>query len=578
MSQTSISAETTMPIQPSFPHRLWRLVKPYFVSQNRARAIGFLCAVVALNLVAVYVDVLLNEFNRDFYNALEQKDYAAFKAQLLRFSYLAFFFIVVAVYKFYLTQLFELRWREWLTRRYIDRWLANRAYYKVELFHRATDNPDQRIAEDIRGVTEKTVDLTMGLLNSVVTLGAFLSILWTVSGPLSFALGASTVSVPGYMVWVAIVYALGGSLLIHWIGRPLVDINNRAQKVEADFRYGLVRVRENAESIALYGGESGEREVLRSRFGAVLGTTLELIKRQKTLLTARVFYAQIAIIFPILVAAPRYFGGSIKLGELMQVASAFGQVQNALSWFIDAYANLAAWRASVDRLLSFDEALDEAESEAALRPTPAATPSLAEVSLTTPQGAAIVTGASLAIAAGERWLVSGPSGSGKSTLFRALAGIWPFGSGRIEAPLTGVLFLPQRPYLPLGRLKAAVCYPADPAQVADESVRTALRDCLLPHLADSLDEEAQWDKRLSPGEQQRVAFARVLINRPQWLYMDESTAALDAPTARALYALVRERLPDATLVSIAHNPEIAAFHEHRIALTPGVGGSRVSAA
>lgn len=560
---------------PAFPRRLWRLAKPYFASEHRASALGFLCVVVALNLVAVYVDVLLNEFNRDFYNALEQKDFAEFKAQLLRFSYLAFFFIVVAVYKFYLTQMFELRWREWLTRRYIDRWLAGRAFYKVELFHRATDNPDQRIAEDVRAVTEKTVELSMGLLNSVVTLGAFLSILWAVSGPLTFALGGTEFTVPGYMVWVAIVYALGGSLLIHWIGKPLIDINNRAQKVEADFRYSLVRVRENAESIALYGGETGERDVLRNRFGAVLATTIELIKRQKTLLTARVFYAQIAVIFPILVAAPRYFAGSIKLGELMQVASAFGQVQGALSWFIDAYANLAAWKASVDRLLSFDDALAEAERGTALHAEAGHAPSLSAVTLATPQGTPIVANANLAIAAGERWLVNGPSGSGKSTLFRGLAGIWPFGTGRVVAPQANVLFLPQRPYLPLGSLKAAVCYPAVPSDFSDEVVRSALRDCHLPHLAESLDEEAQWDKRLSPGEQQRVAFARVLINRPQWLYMDESTSALDAPTAIALYDLVRARLPGSTLISIAHNPEIASFHDRKVTLVAGDAGSRI---
>ena len=542
-----------MPIPASFPRRLWRLVKPYFSSDQRGRALAFLAAVVALNLIAVYVDVLLNDFNRDFYNALEQKDYAAFKAQLIRFSYLAFFFIVVAVYKFYLTQLLELRWREWLTRRYLDRWLARRAYYKVELFHRATDNPDQRIAEDVRAVIEKTVELTMGLLGSVVTLAAFLSILWAISGPLSFALAGTQISIPGYMVWVAVLYAFGGSWLIHWIGRPLIGINNRQQKVEADFRYGLIRVRENAESIALYGGEAGEREVLHGRFGAVLATALELIKRQKTVITARVFYAQVAVIFPIVVAAPRYFSGGIKLGELMQIASAFGQVQNALSWFIDAYASLAAWKASVDRLLSFDDALLEAETGGALSSAPGDAPRMNDVTLTTPQGLPIVTGATLAIAAGEHWLVSGPSGSGKSTVFRALAGIWPFGQGQVAAPRAGVLFLPQRPYLPLGSLKAAVCYPSTPDAIGDAAVRAALVDCHLPHLAARLDEDGAWDRQLSPGEQQRVGFARVLINRPRWLFMDESTAALDAPTARALYALVRERLPDTALISIAQH-------------------------
>jgi len=570
---TPPAMQTSTPFAP----RLWRLIRPYFASNQRSVALGFLAAVVSLNLIAVYVDVLLNEFNRDFYNALEQKDFAEFKAQLLRFSYLAFFFIVVAVYKFYLTQLLELRWREWLTGRYLDRWLAQRAYYKVELFHRATDNPDQRIAEDVRAVTEKTVELTMGLLGSVVTLAAFLSILWSVSGPLAFTVGDTRISIPGYMVWTAVLYAFAGSWLIHWIGKPLININNRVQKVEADFRYGLIRVRENAESIALYGGEPGERAVLRSRFGTLLATTLELIKRQKTVITARVFYAQIAVIFPIVVAAPRYFGGAIKLGELMQIASAFGQVQSALSWFIDAYANLAAWKASVDRLLSFEDALREAENGGALPVTPGFAPAMTGVTLTTPQGLPIVCNATLAIGAGERWLVSGPSGSGKSTLFRALAGIWPFGEGGITAPRADVLFLPQRPYLPLGTLKAALCYPRAVDDISDAQVRTALIDCRLPHLADLLQEEAAWDKRLSPGEQQRVGFARVLLNRPQWLFMDESTAALDAPTARALYALIRERLAHTALISIAHNSEIAEFHDRRITLSPAAEGSTVTA-
>jgi vitamin B12/bleomycin/antimicrobial peptide transport system ATP-binding/permease protein len=565
-----MSAHTT------FAARLWRLLKPYFSSDQRKVALGFFAAVVTLNLVAVYVDVLLNDFNRDFYNALEQKDYAAFKTQLWRFSYLAFFFIAVAVYKFYLTQLLELRWREWLTRRYIDRWLAGRAYYKLELFHRGTDNPDQRIAEDVRAVTEKTIELSMGLLGSVVTLGAFLSILWTVSGPLSFTLGGTEINVPGYMVWVAVLYAFAGSWLIHLIGRPLIDINNRNQKVEADFRYSLIRVRENAESIALYGGERGERESLRGRYATLLGTTLELIQRQKAVLTARVFYAQIAVVFPILVAAPRYFAGALRLGDLMQIASAFGQVQSALSWFIDAYANLAAWKASVDRLLSFDEALAEAEAAGALPVTAGAAPRMDGVTLTTPQGLPIVAAATLAIGAGERWLVSGPSGCGKSTLFRALAGIWPFGSGRITWPYDGVLFLPQRPYLPLGSLKAAVCYPMAADAIDDALVAAALVDCRLPHLAGLLAEEAAWDRRLSPGEQQRVGFARVLINRPRWIFMDESTAALDAPTAHALYALVRERLPDAALVSIAHSEGIAQFHDRLITLTAGSNGSQVA--
>lgn len=564
---------------PRFGRRVWRrLVAPYFSSEQRWQAIGLLVAVVALNLITVWVDVLINDFQRDFFNALEIKDEPAFRQQLWRFTWLAFAFILVAVYKFYLTQLLELRWRTWLTTRLIDGWLSQRAYYQLELAGTPTDNPDQRIAEDIRLFTEFTVSLAMGLLNAVVTLASFVAILWMVSGPISFTLGNTTVTIPGYMVWIALVYALAGSWLSHLIGRPLVSLNFAQQRYEADFRFGLVRVREHAESIALYHGEPPERVGLLSRFARLASNYRGLIRAQKRLIWAQSFYGQLAVIFPFVVAAPRYFGGPLKLGDVMQIANAFGQVQGALSWFVNAYANLATWRATAQRLLSFDETLTDLQTRHVqlLQPQPGPAPALHDVRLVTPGGRPIVAMATLQVQPGDRLLITGPSGSGKSTLFRALAGIWPHGTGTVIHPEQGVLFLPQKPYLPVGSLRACVSYPAQANAFSDAQIADALRDCRLPALAEQLEEEAPWDKRLSPGEQQRLAFARALLNRPNWLFLDEATASLDEQTGTLLYRLLLERLPEAAVVSIAHDPSIGAFHTRRIHLVPGQDGARLT--
>ena len=582
MSAAPIAADPVAPAQRPigpFVRRAWGLVRPYFTSEQRWQAIGLLSAVVALNLVTVYVDVLINAFQRDFFNALENKDQAEFARQLWRFTWLAFAFILVAVYKFYLTQIFELRWRTWLTARYVDGWLSQRAYYRLELGGTATDNPDQRIAEDIRLFTELTVGLTMGLLNSVVTLASFVAILWVVSGPLTFTVGGTEVTIPGYMVWVALLYAIAGSWLSHVIGRRLIPLNFAQQRFEADFRYGLVRVREHAESIALYRGEPPERTGLMARFGSVVTNYWALVRAQKRLIWAQSFYGQLAVIFPFVVAAPRYFNGPLKLGDLMQIANAFGQVQGALSWFVNAYASLAVWKATTDRLLTFDDALAALRSDDArlLHAQPGDAPALRGVRLETPAGAPIVADATLELRAGERVLLTGPSGSGKSTLFRALAGVWPYGRGRIEQPASGVLFLPQKPYLPIGTLRATVSYPAAADAFDDAAIRRALEDARLPQLAGFLDESAAWDRRLSPGEQQRLAFARALLNRPAWLFLDEATAALDEANGTALYQLLLDRLPDAGIVSIAHDPSVARFHGRRVHLTPGDAGSTLSA-
>ena len=578
--------------------RVWSLAKPYFVSEQKWLALALFASVIGLTLLSVYVDVLINAWNKAFYDTLETKNQAEFWRQMWRFTYLALFSIVVTVYRFYLTQRFEMQWRKWMTERYLTRWLGPaQAYYKMEL-QRAplndqqapNDNPDQRIADDIRLFTDDTVVLTLGLLNAVVTLVSFVTILWVVSGPISFALMGREWTIPGYMVWVALGYAVIGTALIHFVGKPLINLNFRQQRFEADFRYGLVRVREHAESIALYQGERAERIGQNARYTSVFANYWNLIRTQKRLVWTQSFYGQLALIFPFVVAAPRFFGGSLKLGDVIQIADAFGKVQTALSWFIDAYSRFAAWKATTDRLLGFEAQVQAHEVATqsneglknGLQIASSADGLLSfSGSLTTPQGASIVTvnDGELRIAVGERVALQGPSGSGKTTLFRALAGIWPYGSGMVQQPWRSagdsvntpeeplpVLFLPQRPYIQSGSLRAALCYPSEPGAFDDASLQAALRDVNLAHLVTVLHEESNWDKRLSPGEQQRVALARGLLQRPRWLFMDEATAALDDDTALRLMQLLFERLPDTSFISIAHHSHILDLHQRRIRL------------
>jgi putative ATP-binding cassette transporter len=460
----------------------------------------------------------------------------------------------------------QIEWRTWLNERYLGTWLAGRAYYQLQLLDKGTDNPDQRIADDLRLFVEATLSLTLGLLSAVVTLLSFIAILWTLSGTLELW----GIAIPGYMVWCALAYAIAGSWLAHVIGKPLIGLEFNQQRYEADYRFALVRLRENAEGVALYRGEQEELANFRGRFGSVIGNWWAIMKKQKQLGWFTNFYAQIAIVFPFLVAAPRYFSGAISLGQYTQTASAFNQVQSALSWFIDAYTQFAAWKATVDRLAGFSEALERMREEAARldgERAEGAGPDLQarDLALALPQGKVLLAPTSLALERGEAVLVSGPSGAGKSTLFRALAGIWPYWHGVIRLPRGArLLFLPQKPYLPIGALKHAVCYPADAAAHGDDAVAEALRAVGLGHLAAELAHAENWAQVLSGGEQQRLAFARALLNKPDWLFLDEATASLPDDTQAALYALLKERLPAATVVSIGHRASLAQFHPRRL--------------
>jgi len=552
----------------NFIRDLWALLRPYWTSEERRSAWLLLIANIVLTLAMVYMTVLFNQWYNLFYNTLQDKAQDEFFRQIGRFCVLATIFIVIAVYRIYLNQMLQIRWRRWLTERYLRDWLVDRNYYRMQLKGNDTDNPDQRIAEDFRLFVDDSLSLGLGFLNAAVTLGSFIGILWSLSGPLEIPLGGATYVIYGYMVWVAIGYAIVGTWLTHKIGKPLIPLNFNQQKYEADFRFNLVRFRENTEGVALYRGEEDELRGFRARFAAVVDNWWAIMKRQKLLTFFTVGYNQAAVVFPFVVGAPRYFSGAIQLGGLVQISNAFGQVQGALSWFIGAYTDFAAWKATVDRLTGFRKAIfsTQEESRAGAGPAVAADPTiddlvLRNLELGLPTGRVLISGINTRIKTGERVLIKGPSGSGKSTLFRAIAGIWPFGTGQVRLPQGfRALFLPQRPYFPIGTLRQVVSYPAAAESFSDGQLRDALAAAGLAHFVDRLDEQENWTQQLSGGEQQRVAIARALLHKPAWLFLDEATSALDEPSQERVYELLTESLNDATIISIAHRAALTDFH------------------
>jgi vitamin B12/bleomycin/antimicrobial peptide transport system ATP-binding/permease protein len=556
----------------------WAMIGPYWFAEDRWAAWGLLLAVVLLTLGMVYLTVLLNQWNNTFYSALQDKDLVAFRGQLFRVTWLIGIFIFLAVYQAYLNQMLEIRWRRWLNDRYLRAWLADGAYYRMQLVARETDNPDQRIAEDVHLLAAHTLGLFTGGLRAIVTLVTFVAILWGLSGTLAVPVGVFSITIPGSMVWVAVLYAIAGTWLTDWLGRPLVRLNFDRQRYEADYRFSLVRFRENTEGVALYHGEADEFRGFRKRFEHVVGNWWGIMRRQKRMAYFTSGYGLGAWIVPSIVAAPRYFRGELGLGGLMQTTQAFQQVQDALSFFIQSYKEIAAWSAVVERLAGFERALEHVRHQstdggvrrAEGRPTHL---TVEGVDLDLPDGQPLMANINLSLLRGETVLLGGASGSGKSTLVRAIAGIWPFGRGEIHVPQGArVLFLPQRPYLPIGALRDVVSYPMPAGGVDDKTLREALEAVGLTEIAGRLDEEAPWALQLSPGEQQRMAFARALVQKPGWLFLDEATSALDETTEARLYRLVRERLPETMVFSIGHRGTLGPFHARRLMVKLSANG------
>jgi putative ATP-binding cassette transporter len=558
-----------------FLREAWKLAWPYFHSEEKWSAIGLLVSVVSLTLFSVWLSVRFNIWYNNAYNALQEYDAAAFWWQAIVFTMLAAAHVIGAVYRLYLRQVLEIRWRRWMTGRFLRGWLDDRAYYHMQLDKTATDNPDQRIADDLNMFTEYSLTLSLGLLNAAVTLFSFLFILWTLSGVLTIPLwGGSAIAIPGYLVIVAFIYAAAGTWLTRWIGRPLATLLFDQQRFEANFRFSLVRLRENAEGVALYGGEDQEFKTFQARFARIVANWWGIIRRRKKLTWLTSSYSQAAVIFPFFVAAPRYFAKEIQLGGLIQITAAFGHVQDSLSFIVSAYTSIAEYQAVVERLAGFQRRIGaigaaRREEQPIAIERGGAGIDVGALDLDLPDGAALQRGVALTAEAGAPVLITGPTGAGKSTLLRAIAGLWPFGRGRIRLAEGPVLFLPQRPYLPLGTLADALIYPGRGTPPDREELTAALRAVGLPHLVDQLDDDDNWTQRLSGGEQQRLGFARVLLTRPEIVFLDEATSALDEPSESALYRLLREAEWHPTIVSVGHHSSLKRFHGAVVDLSPG---------
>lgn len=559
---------------------LFHLITPYWNSEEKESARLYLAGIITLTIAAVYMTLLLNEWFNSFYSALQNYDSDAVYRGLLRFTGLAFAHIAFAVYSYYLQQRLALRWRKWMTKNYLAKWTGQQMYYRLEMFSQGTaDNPDQRISEDINLFTARTLSFMSGLLRSATTIVCFIFVLWNLSEVLSFSAAGQEIHIYGYLVWTALAYSVLGTWITHKVGHRLVSLNYLQQKLEADFRFSMVRLRETAESVAFYNGAAREEAFLSNRFMTLLRNTLFIIKKQKQLSWLTNSYAQIAIIFPFVVAVPRYLSQNISLGGLMQIANCFGKVQDAMSYFVDVYASLAEWQSCAERLLSFDKHIAAIEKEteeksgSLVREETHDRLRLADVTISVPamdenkRTREIISSASCTIKSGEHVILKGPSGSGKSTLLRTLAGFWPYVKGHISMPAPSeMMFIPQKPYIPMGTSAEAASYPLETAD--EEILSPLLVECGLSHLMEKTDTEADWSHILSLGEQQKLAFVRVFLRKPKWVFLDEATSAMDEETEEKMYRLLTA-LPGTTVISIGHRSTLDKWHDRVLRITNG---------
>jgi putative ATP-binding cassette transporter len=565
-------SEHGTPFIASRPINAWQLVKSYWQSDQRFYAYLFFAIAMILTILLVGIDVLVSYWSSYFYTAVQQYDKRGVIRLFIVFCILATFFILLAVYRYYMSQLFSLRWRRWLTNQLMGRWLKHRAYYLIETFDKQTDNPDQRIQEDISSLVSSTIDLSVGLISSVTTLFAFIYILWQLSGNLKLSFGSlGTLHIAGGLVWVSIIYALIGTYFTIKIGRPLVSLNFEQQKREATFRFAAVDLRLHSEHIALYRGEHHQNQVLNRLFSRVLDNWYMIILRQKLLLWFTSGYGQIAIIVPLLVALPNYFNKVFLLGGLMQSIRAFGSTQESLSFIVNSYTQLAQWQAISQRLTTFINHMNELEIKAAkenhlvFRQHADNSILVRDLKISLPSGQILIKNINETFKHGQNYLIKGASGIGKSTFVRSLAGIWPFASGEIIFPEhQQVMYLPQKSYMPIGTLADALLFPDGDTAAAHSQLQQALTVCQLESFIPRLYETASWSEQLSPGEQQRIAFARVLLQKPDWVFLDESTSMLDTISETQSYEMLKTQLPHCSIISVGHRPSLDAYHDHII--------------
>jgi len=552
----------------------WKIARAYWFSEEKWSAWGLLLTVMALNLGIVYILVLLNIWQVNFYQVIQSYNYQGFIDSIEEYSLIAACLVIVRGYQIYARMMLHIRWRRWMTERYLSDWLENKTYYLLQLaVGHDTDNPDQRISEDVELFVWLTLRLSLDLLQDIVTVLSFITILWNLSGVLYVSYFGYQLPIYGYLVWAAIVYATVGTYWTVKMGRPLVRMDFDQQRYEADFRFSLMRLRENAESVALYAGEKQEQWNCHGSFGKIIGNYLKIVVVRKRLMWLTSGYTQVSAIFATLVASPRYFNSQIHLGQMFQIIDAYNHVQTGFSFVVDSFTRLAQWRAVVNRLTNFLVSMEMVRTQPGrayqldVCHKSSKEYSVRNLNVFLPDGTMILKKLSMSILRADRLLIMGPSGGGKSTLLRTLAGIWPYASGQMIVPEgQKTMFVPQKSYMPLNSLQDILSYPGLSTRVSEEQLTAILITCRLDHLVEKLHMVADWGQALSLGEQQRVAFVRVLLQKPKWLFLDEATSALDEQTEQAIFQIITEKLAQTAIVSVGHRRTLLAYHQTRLVL------------
>ena len=546
--------------------QFWLLAKGYLTPTRTLQPIIYFVIIVFFNLLSVRLDILFSEWYKAMYNALQKMEESIFWIQMIVFCVLATVHMANVLLTYYLTQRFTIQWRTWLNEQMVEKWTNNQAYYKTQYVYNQLDNPDQRIQQDVQSYVSSSISFATGVISAVVSIVAFTIILWGLAGSMTIA----GITISHAMVYFVFMYVLVTSVFAFKIGRPLINLNFANERLTANYRYSLIRIKEYAESIAFFRGEKMEKSVLFQQFDRIIQNVWQMVFRTLKLSGFNFVVSQVSVIFPFIIQASRYFSKQIELGDLIQTAQAFGKVQSALSFFRNSYDDFAGYRAVLDRLTGFHTAIEQANqtSNIVIQPTETAV-EFENLTVNKPTGEALIKNLNLHLPQGSSLLIKGPSGSGKTTLLRTIAGLWAYSEGTVRCPQHDVLFLSQKPYLPQGRLIDALFYP----QVAPDDVDVAkaaqiMQQVQLGHLAEKLTQENDWTRVLSLGEQQRLSFARVLMHKPLAAFLDEATASMDEGLEDAMYRLLREKLPQTTIISVGHRSTLQTHHQQHLLINP----------
>jgi putative ATP-binding cassette transporter len=568
--------------RPSLHTTTWQLITSYWFSRKAPLAWGLLLTTITLNIGIVLINLYLNHWQGNFYHQLQYYNYAGFIGALLDFSLIGSVYIIISGFQVFFQMMLQMHWRQWMTHHYLQRWLHDKTYYYMNhLLHNA-DNPDQRISEDVHLLATNTLSLFLGLLKQIATLITFITVLWQLSGNLSLTVNQTPITIYGYLVWAALGYSIVGTCLITRIGRPLVKLNVLQQGYEADFRYALVRFRENDESIALYNGETAEKNKFMRIFHNIYANYGKITITSKNITWLTVIYSQVSIIFAFLMASPRYFNNEIQLGQLFEISGAYWYVHSALSYIIDSFSKIAEWQSILIRLTQFTQNMRKAQlllkvtQDLTIHPPVNDSFIAKDLSIQCPRKEFLLKNLSLRVTSKDNILITGPSGCGKSTLLKTLTGIWPFSQGTLaHPPKEKVILVPQKSYIPIHTLYNVLLYPNLHTPITRHAMQETLKLCQLSFLTEQLDQENNWGKILSLGEQQKLAIARAILHQPDWLLLDEATSSLDTETELYMYALLKRTLPKTVLISVGHQDALKKFHTLKLELD-GLGSWQLS--